>query len=67
MCLVIFIGSLPWLPNDRPPLTFWSLLFLLGGAFHRQPVSPETEMADVLDTDNYHGLRAGRDFPGLAR
>ena len=41
--------------------------FFARWCFHRQPVSPETEMADVLDTDNYHGLRAGRDFPGLAR
>ena len=30
---LIFIGSLPMVTNDRPPLTFWSLLFLLGGAF----------------------------------
>jgi Na+-transporting methylmalonyl-CoA/oxaloacetate decarboxylase gamma subunit len=30
---LIFIGNLPMVTNDRPPLTFWSLLFLLGGAF----------------------------------
>jgi Domain of unknown function (DUF4129) len=30
---LIFIGSLPMVTHDRPPLTFWSLLFLLGGSF----------------------------------
>jgi hypothetical protein len=30
---LIFIGSLPMVTNDRPPLTLWSLLFLLGGSF----------------------------------
>ena len=37
------------------------------GLFHRRAVFPETEMADSLDSDYHHGLRAGRDFPGLAR
>ena len=30
---LIFIGSLPMVTHDRPPLTFWSLLFILGGSF----------------------------------
>jgi Domain of unknown function (DUF4129) len=30
---LIFIGSLPMVTNVRPPLTFWSLLLLLGGSF----------------------------------
>ena len=30
---LIFIGSLPMVTGDRPPLTFWSMLFLLGGSF----------------------------------
>jgi Domain of unknown function (DUF4129) len=30
---LIFIGSLPMVTHVRPPLGFWSLLFLLGGSF----------------------------------
>ena len=30
---LIFVGSMPMVTGDRPPLRFWSLLFLLVGSF----------------------------------
>jgi hypothetical protein len=40
--------------------------FSPGTFFHCHQIFPETEMADAVDSDKYHGLRVGSNFSGGA-
>ena len=66
MCLVDFYRQPAHGYQRQAAAYFMVAAFSPRGVFHRQPVFPETKMAAVLDTNKYHGLRAGRDFLGLA-
>ena len=63
---LVFIGKVLGSTFQKTPLSLLSLIFLLGFSYIATKYFPETKMADAVDSDKYHCLRIGSDFPRVA-